>query len=149
MNKSKLFKSIYFNIFLTILHLYAFLGVVKSLVILILMYTDKRYYNWNFIGVATVEEIINIQIYILVIPVLLLLALSFYFKKILNLKKQFYIPSLLISILIFRFLDIKIRQLFIFTDNPRFNDILLLLIFSLLFFGIYFIRKRIDYNGVD
>lgn len=142
MNKNKLFKSIYFNIILTILHLYAFLGVIKSLIILILMFTDKRYYNWNFIGIATVEEIINIQIYTLVIPVLLLLAFSFYFKKILNLKKRFYIPSLLISILIFRFLDTKIRQLFIFTDNPRFNVILYLIIFSFLFFGIYLFKKR-------
>jgi len=106
------------------------------------MFTDKRYYNWNFIGIATVEEIINIQIYTLVIPVLLLLAFSFYFKKILNLKKRFYIPSLLISILIFRFLDTKIRQLFIFTDNPRFNVILYLIIFSFLFFGIYLFKKR-------
>lgn len=149
MNKSKLFKSIYFNIFLAILYLHAFLGVVKSLVILILMYTDKRYYNWKFIGIATVEEIVNIQVYTLVIPVLLLLALSFYFKKILNLKNRFYIPSLLISILIFRFLDTEIRQLFIFTDNPRFNVFLYLIIFSFLFFGIYFIKKRINFNGIN
>jgi len=138
MNKNKLFKSIYFNTFLAIFYLYMFLSIVRSVIFLILIYTN----NWNINDNLKVEEINKIQIYILVIPILLVLTLSYYFKKLLNLKKRFYIPTLFISILIFRFLDTKIRQPFLFTDSPRFNIIFHLFIFSFLFFGIYFMKNN-------
>ncbi len=129
---------------LVTLIIYSVLTIIRSLGILVLVYTDNYFYNFDF-DIHNVKEkgSIFIRIYFFM-PYIFGLVLSVFIKWILNLEWTSYIICLVFSLSFFIVFDVNFVRKWVFIfDNPRTNFVFHFFLFLLLSVAsILYYRKR-------
>lgn len=133
---------------LVTLIIYSVLTIIRSLGVLVLVYTDNYFYNFDF-DINNVKD--KVPIYIrtyFFMPYIVGFVLSVFIKWILNLKWTSYIICLVLSLGFFIVFDVSfVRKWVYIFDNPRTNFVFHLVLFLLLSItSILYYRKR-GYNG--
>ena len=131
------------NILLSILAIYCLFSICRSLNLLFLVYTEEYFYNLDFkmeLFIENNEKYINHYYFV---TYAMAIIFSLFLKKIANLKWISYLISLIISFILFRFLDSNlVRPFFTFFDNPRVNVCTNLIVFSVILFFLIIVLKR-------
>ena len=120
---------------LFILIIYSVFSIIRSLGLLFLAFTDKYFYNFDFgleylpTKIRVFDNVTHWFTYGVGIVV------SFFILKLMKIKIYPSLVYLLISLSTFVLCDLRyIRSIFLFAENPRYN-----LLINILFFGILFL----------
>lgn len=132
------------NISLGLLAMYSILIIAKSLVTLIIIYSNNEYYNWDFQMENASSVLVRIHLILFYTPLGLLILLAYPIYSFSKIKKMDFIIGFILSILAFRFINIHIRDFFIITSNPRLNTFISLIIYLFL---LIFSVKLIKFNN--
>ncbi len=119
--------------------LYSLFAFVKSIIILILIYTDDYFYKWEFNNLEQASKLMKFQLLSLFIPFAIGILLIIFLRKRIGLKIIELILVFVLALLILRFIDVEIRWLLQFTSNHITNAFINLIVFG--FLSLIFWRK--------
>ena len=108
------------------------------------MYTDSDYYNWDFQMENASSVVVKIHQILFYVPLAVALLVAFLISYYYKLKKAAVFIGFILSALVFRFIDVYIRELFLLTSNPRINTFISLIFFVLLFVISIRLSKKLE-----
>ena len=130
------------QILISTVFVYSILTILKCLTIFYFILTDEYFSNAEFSNEKLLLKSHNFLLYIKLFPILVFLPVAFLIKKLLLLKWLHFIASSFLALIIFRFFDLSINNIFMLTDNHIVN-ILIATIFNLfIIYLIYFLNKK-------
>lgn len=115
------------KVLMSSLLVYSILTIFKCLTIIYFIITDEYFLKAEFNNDEVVEKSQAFLLYTKLIPIISFLILANWIKKYANLRWTQFIIGSIFALIIFRFFDIKIVEIFIITDNHIKNTLFAIL----------------------
>lgn len=125
------------------LFFFVILIFLKSIVTLVIIYTDNYFYEWNFDNPLFERKLNQFILYTLLIPSGLLLIGIIALRKRLNSKLINLVAIGFLAIVLFKLFDVYIRGLVHFSTNHITNTYYDIVVFGLISYCLYLLLSKI------